>query len=394
MSGVAETGQKPPYTGLKAIELAEDVGGEFLGRMLAEMGAEVTKVEPPQGSPTRAIGPFVQGQEGPDASLNFWYYNTDKRSLVVAPEATAARLADLLADADVLIVSLQPARQAALGLDLNAIAAANPKLIVVSMTPYGLTGPWKDYAPSNLTAIAGGGPLMMCGYDDHAIPPVNPGGDQAYHTSAAFGHIAVLAALLDRQQTGLGQVIDLSMHSANALNTELGNPYWFYNGVNVQRQTCRHAQPVMTQPAMFQCADGSYVYYTLILADQHSWKILVGWMDEMGMAAMLTEPEFSDVVHRQQHMGEIQELVECFFLIQDGHEAYLEGQKRGLPIGIVNAPEELLEDEHLRERAFFVPVDTGTVAGTVLFPGDSYRFSAFSAVPKQRAPRLGEHGGT
>lgn len=385
-------GAMSPYAGLNVVELAEDVGGEFLGRMLAEMGAQVTKVEPPQGSPTRAVGPFAQGQDGPDASLNFWYYNTDKHSVVVEPDALASRLPDLLAGADVLIVSLQPARQAALGLNLDAIAAANPALIVVVMTPYGLTGPWKDYVPSNLTAIAGGGPLMMCGYDDHTIPPINPGGDQAYHTVAAFGHIAVLAALLDRQQTGLGQVIDLSMHSANALNTELGNPYWFYNGVNVQRQTCRHAQPVMTQPAMFQCADGSYVYYTLILADQHSWKILVQWMDEMGMAAHLTEPEFSDVVHRQQNMGEIQELVECFFLIQDGHEAYLEGQRRGLPVGIVNAPEELLEDEHLVERQFFVPVETDTALGEVLFPGDTYRFSAFASVPKRRAPRLGEHG--
>lgn len=393
MSGATQTGQTPPpYAGLKVIELAEDVGGELLGRTLAEMGATVTKVEPPQGSPTRAVGPFAQGHDGPDASLNFWYYNTDKRSVVIAPDALAARLPDLLADADVLIVSLQPARIAALGLDLTAIAAAHSKLIVVVMTPYGLTGPWKDYAPSNLTAIAGGGPLMMCGYDDHSIPPINPGGDQAYHTAAAFGHIAVLAALLDRQQSGLGQVVDLSMHSANALNTELGNPYWFYNGVSVQRQTCRHAQPVMTQPAMFQCADGSYVYYTLILADQHSWKILVAWMDEMGMAAHLVEPEFSDVVHRQANMGEIQELVECFFLIQDGHEAYLEGQRRGLPIGIVNAPEELLEDEHLVARNYFVPVDTDTALGEVLFPGDTYRFSAFASVPKTRAPRLGEHG--
>lgn len=392
MAGVTETGATPPYTGLNVIELAEDVGGEFVGRTLAEMGATVTKIEPPEGSPTRAVGPFAQGQEGPDASLNFWYYNTDKRSVVVPSEATARRLSDLLADADVLVLSLQPARLAALGIDPEALSAAYPRLIVVVMTPYGRTGPWKDYAPSNLTAIAGGGPLMMCGYDDHTIPPINPGGDQAYHTAAAFGHIAVLAALLDRQQSGLGQVIDLSMHSANALNTELGNPYWFYNAVPVQRQTCRHAQPVMTQPAMFQCADGSYVYYTLILADQHSWKILVQWMDEMGMAAHLTEPEFSDVVHRQQNMGEIQELVECFFLIQEGHEAYLEGQKRGLPIGIVNAPEELLDDEHLKDRQYFVTVETDTALGAVLFPGDTYRFSAFSSVPKQRAPHLGEHG--
>lgn len=382
-----------PYAGLKVVELADLVGGEYLGRLLAEMGAEVTKVEPPTGSPTRAIGPFAGGTADADASLTFWYYNGDKRSVTAAYDASLPHaIAPLLDAADILITTFSPARLLALGLDLDVIAQRHPRLIVASVTPYGLTGPWADYATSNLVASAGGGPLFQCGYDDHSIPPINPGGDQAHHTVTAFAHIGVLVALLDRQQSGQGQVLDISMHSANALNTELGNPFWFYNGVTVQRQTCRHAQPVMTQPAMFACADGSYVYYTLILADQHSWKILVGWMADEGMP-MLAEPAYDDVVYRQQNMGEIQQMVECFFLIQDGHAAYLEGQRRGLPIGIVNAPEELLEDEHLKERGFFVPVDTGPEHGIVLHPGDSFRFSRFGSVARQRAPRLGEHGG-
>jgi len=356
------------------------------------MGADVIKAEPPAGSPTRALGPFAKHVASPDTSLTFWLYNSNKRSVVVDLERGAeAALAPLLADADIFIVTLQPARLAALDLDLDRLSARYPRLIVASMTPYGLTGPWADYRSSNLVALAGGGPLNMCGYDDHAIPPINPGGDQAYHAATAFAHIGVLVALLHRQQTGEGQLLDISMHGANAVNQELGNPFWFYNGVNVQRQTCRHAQPVMTQSAMFACADGHYVYYTLILADTRAWKVLVEWMNELGLAAMLTDPEYQDIQFRQDNFHQIQELVECFFLVQDGHDAYLEGQRRGLPIGIMNTPEDLLHDEHLQARDFFVKVDMGPEHGEILFPGDSYRFSAFGSVPRRRAPRLGEH---
>ncbi|WP_187972546.1 CaiB/BaiF CoA transferase family protein [Aquibium microcysteis] len=383
-----------PYAGLKIVEIADHVGGEYLGRLFAELGAEVTKLEPPAGSATRHVGPYAGGAEGPENSLTFWYYNTNKKSVLVdlASGDPHAALVPFLADADMLIVTFQPGVLRQLGLDLDRLSQDFPRLVIVSMTPYGLTGPWADYRSSDLVALAAGGPLHMCGYDDHSIPPIMPGGPQAHHTTAAFAHIAVMAALIERQTTGLGQLLDVSMHSASALNTELGNPFWLYNRVPVLRQTCRHAQPVMTQSPMYECADGSYVYYTLILADQHSWKILVAWMDELGMAAMLTEPAYGDVLHRQANMGQIQELVESFFLIQNGHDAYLEGQRRGLPIGIVNAPEELLDDEHLKARGFFVPVETDTAHGTVLYPGESCRYSAFGAVERRRAPRLGEDG--
>lgn len=381
-----------PYVGLKVVELAEDTGGEFLGRILGEMGADIVKAEPPEGSPTRRMGPFAKGELGPDRSLQFWLYNSNKKSVTIdLGEEGVDALAPLLDEADILITTFQPARLAALQIDIESISARFPRLIIASVTPFGLNGPWKDYKASNLTGLAIGGPLNMCGYDDHSIPPINPGGDQAYHTASAFGHIGVLLALLDRQQTGLGQIVDVSMHNAATLNVELANPFWFYPRVNVRRQTCRHAQPAPTQSALFQCADGRYVYYTLILSDSRAWDLLVAWMDSKGMAAMLTKPEFKDITYRQQHFDEIQSLVECFFLCHESHEMYLEGQAKGLPVGLMNAPEDLFEDEHLRARDFFVPVDMGDDIGEVLYPGDSYRFSSFGSVPRTRAPKLGEH---
>ena len=178
------------------------------------------------------------------------------------------------------------------------------------------------------------------------------------------------------------------MHEACAVSGELANPYWFYPKVIVQRQTCRHAQPVLTQPALFQCADGSWVYFALILADQRAWSTLVDWMDAAGLAADLLDPVYDDLAHRQANFGHIQELLDVFFELQDSDTAYHEGQRRGLPIGPLRAFEDLPHDEHLRARGFFIEIPDGD--RTITFPGLPYRFSAFAAEPGP-APRLGEH---
>jgi benzylsuccinate CoA-transferase BbsE subunit len=381
-----------PYGGLKVVELSDDPGGEMTGLQFVNLGAEVFKVEPPEGAPSRHVGPYVDDQPDPDRSLAFWYYNGGKRSVVVDLDGDDGRadLDHLLADADVFVVAVHPVRLRRLGLDLAAIAAARPTLIILSITDFGLTGPWADYRSSDLVALATSGLLITSGYDDHTIPPIRPGGNQAYHTAASFAHQAVLLALLQRQQNGAGGLIDLSIQEAAGVTVELANPYWFYPRALVQRQTCRHAQPVPTQSAIFQCADGRWVYFALILADPKPWNALVQWMDSLDLAVDLKDPEFDDLGHRQQNFAHIQDLVEVFFLLQDSTDAYLEGQRRGLPIGVLNAPEDLFADEHLVAREFFQPVEEPGY-GTVRMPGAPYRFSTLSTVPPQPAPRLGEH---
>lgn len=382
----------PPFTGLRVVELADDIAGEFTGRMLAEMGADVIKIEPSHGSPTRAVGPFAGDVVDPERSLNFWLYNTQKRSIacdVTAPSGRATLFA-LLEQADFFVVTAQPGALRALELDLDRLSQRFPRLIVLSVTPFGLDGPWADFKSSDLVALAAGGPLSSCGYDDHTIPPIRPGGEQGYHTAASFALIGAMLALIERQNSGHGQVLEVSMHEALAVNIELANPYWFYPRVNVHRQTCRHAQPTPTQPAHFQCMDGRYVYFALILSDLKAWDALVAWMQHKGVDADLADPAYRDVVYRQQRFAYIQNIVECFFLIQSAEEAYHEGQARGLPIGVLNAPEDVFEDEHMRARGFFVDVDHDEL-GVFSYPGPLYSFSAFSGVDRVRAPHVGEH---
>ena len=244
---------------------------------------------------------------------------------------------------------------------------------------------------SDLVGLALGGPLNSCGYDDHCIPPIRPGGDQGYQVTASFGHLGILLALLERQCTGGGQLIDVAMHDCLAVSAELANPYWFYPRVLVHRQTCRHAQPTPTQPALFATADDRYVYFALITTEQKPWQGLVEWMEAAELAADLTDSRYGDPEYRLANFAHIQEIVEVFFLLQRADDIYHEGQRRGLPVGVLNAPEDLPRDEHLTARNFFVPVADDAPGGPHLYPGAPIRFSALATPPLTRAPRLGEH---
>lgn len=379
-----------PYAGLTVVELATDPAGEMTGLQFVNLGATVIKVEPPDGAPSRHSGPFAGDVADPDGSLAYWFYNGGKRSVVIDLADDGGRLAELVAGADILISTLHPLELRRLDLDLQRLVDARPSLIVLSITPFGLTGPWAEFQSSDLVALATSGLLITSGYDDHTIPPIRPGGDQAFHTAASFAHIAAILALIERDHSGAGGLIDVSVQEAAGLTVELANPYWFYPRALVQRQTCRHAQPVPTQPAIFECGDGRWIYFALILADQKPWQAMVAWMQDLDLVADLGDPAYDSLEHRQANFSHIQGVVESFFLLLDSSVAYLEGQARGLPIGVLNAPEDLYGDEHLVARGYFADVEQPGY-GPVPRPTAAYRFSALSTSPPQPAARLGEH---
>ncbi len=387
--------QVTPYGDLRVVELAVDPAGEALGKLLATMGADVIKVELPEGAPSRHVGPVAAGAPDgdPNASLSFWFYNTGKRSVLLDYRTSDGldRLRGLLHRADVVITGWRPSEWAALGVTPADLRAGRPQLILVNLSPFGLDGPWADMVSSDLVGLALGGPLNSCGYDDHSIPPIRPGGDQGFQLTASFGHLGVLLALLERDETGHGQVVDVAMHDCLSVSAELANPYWFYPRVPVHRQTCRHAQPSPTQPALFATADDRYIYFALITSEQKPWQSLTEWMKSKRLAADLTDPAYDDPDYRLANFAHIQQIVEVFFLLQPASDIYHEGQQRGLPIGVLNAPEDLPHDEHLLARSFFVPVDDDAAGGPHLYPGAPIRFSAFATPAVARAPRLGEH---
>ena len=208
--------------GIKIIELSSD-GTAFAGKLLADMGADVIVVEPPGGSAQRRYGPFLDDVVGPERSLHWWHYNTSKRSVVLDlnDEIGQDQFRSLVAEAGVVLEGEAPGRLEALGIDYEELRAGRPDLVHCSITPFGRTGPRCDEQMTDLTMLAGGGPVWSCGYDDHEIPPVRGGGNQGYQTGGVWAVISMLAAVLHRQRTDVGQHIDVSNHAAVNVTTEL-----------------------------------------------------------------------------------------------------------------------------------------------------------------------------
>jgi crotonobetainyl-CoA:carnitine CoA-transferase CaiB-like acyl-CoA transferase len=390
MAGEGTT-RRQPLAGLRVVEFADTPAGEATGKLLGDMGAEVIKVEGPEGAASRRIGPFLGDVEDGERSLRFWFYNTSKLGVMLdlATLEGRARFQALLRGADILVHDVHPQGPRLQQPGAEVARGVNPRLIVCAISPFGQDGPWASYRDSDLVALAAGGPLWTCGYDDLTIPPILPGGGQSYHVAASFAFNAILLALLERQRTGQGQTIDAAVHDALAVTVEMSNPYWFYNKTLVRRQTCRHAAPVLTQPAIFRCADGRWVYFVLVIAEAKAWGALTGWMDRYGLALDLTEPKFEDASYRRANFSYIQGIVESFAAILDAQTFFQEAQEAGLPVGAIYAPEDVLKDPHLLAREFFVTVEHET--GPVTYPGAPYRFSEMEWRIQRRAPHLGEH---
>ena len=251
--------------GLRVIEVADE-RAEYTGLLLAGLGAEVIKIEPPEGNATRRIGPFLDDKPGLERSLFHWNYNRAKKSVVLdlQSEAGKASMLKLLAGADILLDSSCGAVNVALGLDREALQAAYPKLIVARMTPFGDDGPWKDLHASDLIHLALGGIMMNCGYDpdpnfEYDTPPIAPQVWHAYHIAGEQLATGIIAAAINRHRTGLGQDVSVAVHEAVSKNPELDIMHWVMRRVPLWRMTARHAgEHPNHSPSIVHTKDGRF----------------------------------------------------------------------------------------------------------------------------------------
>jgi crotonobetainyl-CoA:carnitine CoA-transferase CaiB-like acyl-CoA transferase len=206
--------------GVRVIEIADE-RAEYAGLLLAGLGAEVVKIEPPEGNATRRIGPFLEDKPGLERSLFFWNYNRNKKSALLDLRETSAcnQLLRLLEGADVLLDSSCGALNEVLGLDRAALNERFPALVTARITPFGDDGPWKDFKGSDLIHLALGGVMMNCGYDpdpnlQYDLPPIAPQIWHAYHIAGEQLATGIIAALINRHRTGQGQDVSLAIHEA------------------------------------------------------------------------------------------------------------------------------------------------------------------------------------
>src|SRR5215471_14592191 len=386
-----------PLAGLRVLELADEKG-QFCGKLLADLGADVVKIEPLGGEATRRVGPFLDDVPHQDRSLSFWYYNTSKRGMTLNLQVEDGRrlFRRLGATADVILETFPPGHLASLDLSYQTLSAQNPRLIMCSLTPFGQTGPWRDYLSSDLLHMAAGGQMASCGYDAGDVagaPPIAPGGGNAWHMGGHFGCIAIMAALVHRTVTGEGQYIDASIHEACALTTEAAIANYIYRGEALVRQTGRHHAPAPTPRTQFRSKDGRYV--TALVAGRLTpryVKDLAALLDGYGMAGDLKDPKYQDpkVIEANRDYI-IEELVANFIANLPAEEVYHAAQTRGFTWGAVRAPEELLDDAHLHDRGFWKQVEHPELGRSFIYPGEAAIYNGAPWRISRRAPLIGEH---
>ncbi|MDE2697097.1 MAG: CoA transferase [Chloroflexota bacterium] len=404
----APSGPQGPMHGLRVVELCEEIG-EFAGKLLADMGADVVKVEPPGGSQTRSFAPFLNDEPHPDRSLFFWHYNTSKRSVALDLDGEDGREAfrRLVASADVLVEDRAPGWMDERGLDYEDLRGDNPDLIHCAITPFGRSGPRADDPATDLTILAGGGPMWSCGYDDHSIPPVRGGGNQGYQTGCHWALITVLTALLYRDGGGGGQFIDVSLHAASNVTTEAGSYQWLVAQETVQRQTGRHAGVTESGPTQVQAQDGVWMNTGLFPRRPHEFRTLIEWMQELGLYDEYEQSPLLEVGAGMDRMLDMARAAEddeeaalltagreaMIFLVErmDAYDYFYGAQERGFQVGIIYAPEDVIEDPHFIARGFRTEVEHPELGRSFVYPGAPYAFQGSPWAITRRPPLPGEH---
>jgi crotonobetainyl-CoA:carnitine CoA-transferase CaiB-like acyl-CoA transferase len=387
-----------PLHGLRVVELASEWSA-FAGKLLADLGAETVLVEPPGGHQTRRYQPFLDDEPGPERSLWFWHYNTSKLGVTVdrdSPTGVQA-LRDLVATADVLL-------HGEIGLDVTPFERDD--LIVVSVTPFGRDGPRSGEPATDLTLLAGGGPVWSCGYDDHSLPPVRGGGNQALHLGGVHAAMGALVAVLHRNVTGRGQHVDVSMHAAANVTTEAATYEWLVARETVQRQTCRHAGTFPTASSLAPDVRGRLVHTGVPPRTVKEFDALLAWLDDLGLAKEFPETFFLEMGRDRGgvHLSELAADVEAREIFAAGRgalvfiashmrddEFFLQGQRRGLAVGVIAAPEEVMADPHFAARGFPTPVEHEDLGRTFVYPGAPFLAPLSPWRIARRAPHVGEH---
>jgi benzylsuccinate CoA-transferase BbsE subunit len=394
---VTEVPLPGPLAGLRVLELADETG-QFCGKLLGDLGADVVKIEPPGGECCRHVGPFLDDIPHPERSLSFWYYNTSKRGITLDLLTTEGRrlFQRLAATADVILETFRPGFLTSLDLGYDALSRENPGLIMCALTPFGQTGPWRDYLSSDLLHMAAGGEMASSGYDDADVPnapPIAPGGGNAWHMGGHFAHMAIMAALVYRTVSGKGQYIDASIHEACSLTTEAAIANYVYRGEVLRRQTGRHHAVAATSRTQFRASDGNYV--TALVAGRLNPRYigeLADLLDTNGMAGDLRDPKYQDsavITANTSHI--IDDLVAGFIASLPAEEVYHRAQERGFTWGAVRPAEALLDDPHLHDRGFWKEVEHPELGRSFTYPGEPAIYNGSPWRISRRAPLIGEH---
>lgn len=367
--------------GIKVVEIGGGVAAAYGTKLMADLGAEVVKIEPPEGDVTRRRGPFPQGTPDPERSGVHLYLNTNKRGVVLDLPREAERLHEAVRWADILIHDLPPARMAECGVDYDAFARLNPRLVMCSITPFGLTGPHRDYRAEEITISHGGGwgwlgPGALRNPD---LPPLKAFGHQSDFQAGLAAMIASLGHYHSALDGGQGEHIDLSRQEVIASMIEHHIITYTYTG----RVNDRKAPRILYPWGVFPCQDGLIF---MVIVEEHQWQRLVALMGNPNWAQ---DPDFATGPSRGQHVSRLEPHLLEWIRTWKVQDLYIAGQTNRICMCPVMTMADLPEQEQLDARDYFVAVDHAQ-AGPLSQPGAPYKLSDNWWAVRKGAPTLGQ----
>jgi crotonobetainyl-CoA:carnitine CoA-transferase CaiB-like acyl-CoA transferase len=394
---------------VRVLDLTGEIGS-YCAKLLADLGADVIKIEPPGGDPARALGPFYHDEPGPGRSLYFANLNTSKRSIVLDLESPAGRAAfeKLAAQADIVVESFAAGYLDALGLGYEGLCELRPDLIVTSITGFGQTGPHAHYLAPDIVGVAMAGIMWLAG--DPQDPPNVPPANQGFLSASIQAAAGTMMALYHRDLTGEGQHVEVSMQEALLVAQETAMQSYDLQKSVRHRTGVRGALPIVV-PGMgaYEAADG-WIWSYVGAPGGEAWTELLAWMAAEGKAEDLEADPYGSTIaalnmrfltqvvlnpdsakEKKPVLAHIDEVLTRFYKSKPKWELYEQGQRRRLLIGIVSTPEDLAKNPQLEARAWFQPLRHDDLNDTLRYPGPPYRLSQTPWRIARRPPLPGEH---
>ena len=386
-SGFRSTGYaiNGPLEGVRVVEYCSLVSGPYCAKVMADLGALVLKVEPPRvGDRARYMGPFAGDDTHPEKSGFFLYLNTNKRGLTLEPSRPGGKdiFEKLVRNADVLIEDRPAGYMEGLGLGYEDLKKINPGLIMTSITPFGRSGPYKDYKayPLNMAHVSGQGYLLPQVSTNPERPPVKAGDHAGEYDPALVASVAILAALMEKVASGRGQFIEVSKMEALISMQRVESVAFANDGVYMSRTGRLNPMPGGVLP----CKDG---YVVIVVPQEDQWEALV---ELVGRPDWAKEEWVGIREERNTRSKEINEHLVEWLMQHTKEEIFRKGQALGCPVAPVFSARDQADSEQLAARGFFPEIEHQVIGRTRL-PASASRFSATPSRFERPAPLLGEH---
>ncbi len=367
--------------GVKVLDLTHYIAGPYCTKLLADFGAQVIKIERPGGDPARDMPPFYHDERHPEKSLPFLYLNTAKRSVSLNLKSAQGIhiLRELAKDADILVENFSPRVMPSLGLDFPTLRELNPALVMVSISNFGQTGPYRDYKATDMVEYALGGLMYIFGSYDRE--PLKHAFNQAQFKAGTNGAAAALMALYHQRSTGQGQHVDVSIQEsvASALRDVTSN--FTYFGA-VRRRQPNHSGDLTRLRAV---SDG-YILPNPGIGGRLNWNTVVEFLE----APELDDDKFRTPTARLENAEELGKILDRIFLSKNKMDIFYRAHQKRFIYGVIDSLEEVMASPQNLAREGFVEVDH-PVAGTFRYPGAPVKLSETPWDGLQPAPTLGQH---